>query len=160
QQPRPRRPRLAGVDSAEPAGDPANALDPAALGHVDCRSVSPDPVMRALIATFLVAACGKSGDPHPIDSSTVSCNTASLHTGLVAQQTGVSADAFDCEILKWTAGYHEPDAMIFKGIIYVESRFDKTSIACPNLPCGMPPGWTAMESGCFGLMQIVPACDS
>jgi len=23
----------------------------------------------------------------------------------------------------------------------------------------MPTGWTAMESGCFGLMQIVPACN-
>jgi hypothetical protein len=37
-----------------------------------------------------------------------------LHTGLVAQQTGVSVDAFDCQILEWTAAYHEPDPMIFK----------------------------------------------
>jgi hypothetical protein len=48
--------------------------------------------------------------------------------------------------------------MIFKAIIYVESRFDDTAVACPNLPCGTPPGWTAAESGCFGLMQVVPAC--
>src|SRR4029079_5756499 len=61
-------------------------------------------------------------------------------------------------ILKWTDHYGEPDAMIFKAIIYVESRFDKNSIACPNLPCGTPDGWTAAEAGCFGLMQIVPAC--
>jgi hypothetical protein len=48
--------------------------------------------------------------------------------------------------------------MIFKAIMYVESRFDDTSIACPNDPCGTPTGWTAAESGCFGLMQVVPAC--
>jgi hypothetical protein len=73
-------------------------------------------------------------------------------------QTGVSVDAFDCPILTWTAHYQEPDPMIFKAIIYVESRFDETSVACPNDPCGTPPGWTAAESGCYGLMQVVPAC--
>jgi hypothetical protein len=98
-----------------------------------------------------------SGDGGGVVSG--SCDTDPLHTGLTAQQTGVSVDAFDCEILKWTAQYQEPDPMIFKAIIYVESRFDKTSVACPNLPCGTPSGWTASESGCFGLMQIVPACN-
>ncbi len=81
-----------------------------------------------------------------------------LKTGLIAQQTGVSVDSFDCPILQWAAAYNEPDPMIFKAIIYVESRFDYAAVACPNLPCGMPSGWTAMESGCFGLMQVVPAC--
>jgi Transglycosylase SLT domain len=87
-----------------------------------------------------------------------SCGADPLHTGLTAEQTGVSVDAFDCPILAWTAKYHEPDAMIFKAIMYVESRFDDTAVACPNLPCGTPSGWTAAESGCFGLMQVVPAC--
>jgi hypothetical protein len=73
-------------------------------------------------------------------------------------QTGVSVDAFDCSILKWAAYYKEPDPMIFKAIIYVESRFDDTSVACTNDPCGIPAGWSASESGCFGLMQVVPAC--
>jgi hypothetical protein len=86
------------------------------------------------------------------------CDAALLHTGLVAQQTGVSVDSFDCQILEQTARYQEPDPMIFKAIIYVESRFDHDAVACPNLPCGMPAGWTADESGCYGLMQIVPAC--
>src|SRR6185503_3622356 len=45
-----------------------------------------------------------------------------------------------------------------KAIIYVESRFDNKSIACPNLPCGTPSGWTEAESHCYGLMQIVFAC--
>jgi hypothetical protein len=81
-----------------------------------------------------------------------------LATGLTAVQTGVKVDSFDAEILRWTAAYDEPDPMIFKAQIYVESRFDDTSVACPNLPCGTPSGWTAAESGCYGLMQVVPAC--
>jgi hypothetical protein len=87
-----------------------------------------------------------------------SCDPDPLHTGLTAQQTGVSVDAFDCPILEWAAKYSEPDPMIFKAIIYVESRFDDTSVACPNDPCGTPMGWTVAESGCYGLMQVVPAC--
>ena len=86
------------------------------------------------------------------------CSPDPLKTGLTAQQTGVSVDAFDCSILKWSTSYGEPDPMIFKAIIYVESRFDDTSVACPNLPCGTPAGWTTAEAGCFGLMQVVPAC--
>ncbi len=88
-----------------------------------------------------------------------SCSPDPLKTGLVAVQTGVSVDAFDCQVLEWAATYQEPDPMIFKAIIYVESRFDDTAVACSNDPCGTPPGWTAAESGCFGLMQVVPACD-
>jgi hypothetical protein len=41
---------------------------------------------------------------------------------------------------------------------YGESRFDYAAIGCTSLPCGMPAGWTVDESGCLGLMQIVPAC--
>jgi hypothetical protein len=87
-----------------------------------------------------------------------SCTPDPLHTGLVAQQTGVSVDAFDCQILKWAAAYSEPDPMVFKAIIYVESRFDQLAVACPNMPCGVPAGWNASEAGCYGLMQVVPAC--
>src|SRR5262245_21056532 len=98
---------------------------------------------------------GGPGGPGPGDGSGASgsCESDPLRTGLVAQQTGVSADAFDCAILKAATKYAEPDPMIFKAIIYVESRFDATSVACPNLPCGMPAGWTDAESRCYGLMQ-------
>jgi hypothetical protein len=89
---------------------------------------------------------------------TADCTTDPLKTGIITQQTGISADAFDCQILKYTAQYGEPDAMIFKAIIYVESRFDQFSVACTNNPCGIPSGWSTSETGCFGLMQIVPAC--
>ena len=111
---------------------------------------------------LLVACGGGGGDGGPGgDAMTISgsCDPDPLKTGLVAQQTGVSVDSFDCQILTWTARYAEPDPMIFKAIIYVESRFDQTSIACTNLPCGQPSGWNTMEAGCLGLMQIVPACN-
>ncbi len=119
-------------------------------------------------ATALVAgavACGSGDDAASGDAGgggdgaiSGSCDTDPLKTGLTAQQTGVSVDAFDCSILKWSAQYSEPDPMIFKAIIYVESRFDKNAAACPNMPCGTPSGWSASETGCYGLMQIVPAC--
>jgi hypothetical protein len=104
---------------------------------------------------------GTSGTPGGGDGGTVttgSCDNDPLRTGLVAQQTGVSVDAFDCQILEATAANKEPDAMIFKALIYVESRFDQLSAGCPNMPCGMPAGWSSAETGCYGLMQIVPAC--
>ncbi len=112
--------------------------------------------LRAIVAVCALAAvgCGHSGTT----AGNGSCDPDVLKTGIVAQQTGVSADAFDCEILQWTAHFNEPDPMIFKAIIYNESRFDENAIACPNLPCGTPMGWTTAESGCFGLMQVVPAC--
>jgi hypothetical protein len=122
--------------------------------------------MRLRFLLPLVVVCcsppGPSGTDASADSSipdaSAACTTDPLRTGLVAMQTGVSVDAFDCEILQWAAAYHEPDPMIFKAIIYVESRFDQTSVACPNNPCGVPSGWTSSETGCFGLMQVVPAC--
>lgn len=121
--------------------------------------------LRSIAAVLMVclAGCdgGGSGGAGGGGGTTAiggACDTDPLRTGLTAQQTGVSADAFDCEILAATARHGEPDAMIFKAIIYVESRFDEAAVACPNLPCGTPDGWSADESGCFGLMQVVPAC--
>jgi len=81
-----------------------------------------------------------------------------LKTGIVAQQTGVSADSFDCDVIAAADKYDEPDPMLFKAVMYAESRFDYAAIGCTNLPCGMPSGWTVAESGCLGLMQVVPAC--
>jgi hypothetical protein len=113
--------------------------------------------MRFACTLVILAACGGGGGGGgggPVGT----CDEHPLQTGLVAQQTGVSADAFDCEILTSSASYAEPDPMLFKAIMYQESRFDQASAGCTNLPCGMPAGWTAAESGCLGLMQIVPAC--
>jgi hypothetical protein len=103
-----------------------------------------------------VVSASDSGDAGGVAGS---CAADPLRTGLVAEQTGISVDAYDCAVLRATAKYGEPDAMLFKAIIYVESRFDTMSVACPNLPCGMPSGWTDAESRCYGVMQIVPACN-
>ena len=56
-----------------------------------------------------VGASGGGGDG---GYSPETCAKDPLKTGLVAQQTGVSADVADCSILKWTAQYSEPDPMI------------------------------------------------
>jgi hypothetical protein len=121
-------------------------------------------MLVAVLPACLIACNGSSGSPQDGGSGSDvvysgSCDPDPLKTGLTAQQTGVSVDAFDCEVLQWSAYYDEPDPMIFKAIMYVESRFDDTSVACPNLPCGTPSGWDAStECGCYGLMQVVPAC--
>src|SRR4051812_50119030 len=120
--------------------------------------------VAAMLALLLVGCSGNGGGGTSSSNTTGSsgttnpgsCDTDPLHTGLTAVQTGVSVDAFDCPILAWSAHYNEPDPMIFKAIIYVESRFDNKSVACPNLPCGTPDGWSTDESGCYGLMQVVP----
>jgi len=108
------------------------------------------------VIAAVAAACG-GGDPAGGDD-VPTCDADPLQTGLTAVQTGISVDAFDCALSTWAVTYGEPDPMILKAIIYVESRFDHASVACPNLPCGMPDGWTDAESRCYGLMQIVPAC--
>ena len=112
------------------------------------------------LGTVLVAVVGACGDGGGSGGGggVGTCDDHPLETGLVAQQTGVSVDAFDCQILQSAASWDEPDPMLFKALIYVESRFDQKSAGCANLPCGTPAGWTAEEAGCLGLMQIVPAC--
>jgi hypothetical protein len=114
--------------------------------------------MRALAAFVITCGCGGSGVGGGDDGQVGGCEEHPLETGLVAQQTGVSADAFDCEILTAAAAHAEPDPMLFKAIIYTESRFDYAAIGCTNLPCGQPTGWTVEEAGCLGLMQVVAAC--
>jgi len=105
--------------------------------------------VRVSIAALVVAIAGCSGGGP-------TCNPDPLKTGITDQ---AGTDAYDCLLLQATQKYNEPDAMIFKAIIYVESRFQIDAAACPNLPCGTPAGWSATESECFGLMQIVPACN-
>jgi hypothetical protein len=104
-------------------------------------------------ATMSNGSSSSTGVPNP-----GTCDPDILETGLVAEQTGVSADIADCPILLWTAQYAEPDPMIVKAMIDGESRFDYAATGCPNLPCGIPDGWTEAESYCYGLMQVVPAC--
>jgi hypothetical protein len=112
--------------------------------------------MAGLFAVALVGCDDGASTTGFINPGT--CDTDPLKTGIVAMQTGVSADIADCAILKWTAQYGEPDPMIVKAMIYGESRFDYAANGCPNLPCGIPDGWSEDEAHCYGLMQVVPAC--
>jgi len=81
-----------------------------------------------------------------------------LRTDITIEWSGVPVDRYDCQILRYAEVYGEPDAMIFKAIMDVESNFEHDAVGCPNLPCGIPPGWVEEECHCFGLMQVVPAC--
>jgi hypothetical protein len=114
-------------------------------------------VVIVVLASY---GCGTSGSVSDGGATHIEAGTCTdpLHTGLVTTQNGASVDTFDCTILSWATTYDEPDPMVFKAIIYVESRFEPFEVACTNDPCGTPKGWNASESGCFGLMQVVPAC--
>lgn len=107
-------------------------------------------------------ATGGSSSTHPPKDASVgdgTCTTDPLRTNLIVEQTGVAADAYDCEILKYSDEHNEPDPMIFKAIIYVESRFNYTAVGCPNACPPCPDGWSTDECGCCGLMQsIAPSC--
>jgi hypothetical protein len=95
----------------------------------------------------------------PPDGGAGSCSPDPLRTGLTAQQTGVSVDAFDCPILEWAAKFGEPDPMIFKAIIYVESRFQFDAVGCTgNSGCCPQSNWTPAECACLGAMQTGPQC--
>jgi hypothetical protein len=142
----------------------------------DCR-MKARMVYRILVVVGLCCLCGcgkgnggstpsRSGDFNRGSDAAVgneTCASDPLHTGLVVRQTGVDADAYDCEILKYSTQFNEPDPMIFKAIIYVESRFDYTAVGCQNVcssqGCALPSGWSTDACGCCGLMQsIAPTC--
>jgi hypothetical protein len=110
-----------------------------------------------LTSVVLAVACPTLLGAVGCDVANRSCEDP-LHTGIVIEWSGIPVDRYDCQILRFTEKYGEPDAMIFKAIIRVESGFHHDATGCPNLPCGIPPGWTEQECYCFGLMQVVPAC--
>jgi phosphate/sulfate permease len=102
----------AGSNDAGGAKGPGSAVD----AGVTVDSASPEDAGGAEDAGVATEA-GATQDA----ANTGSCSPDPLHTGLTAQQTGVSVDAFDCPILEWAAKYNEPDPMIFKAIIYVDA---------------------------------------
>jgi hypothetical protein len=84
-----------------------------------------------------------------------------LLTNLPPLFNGNSVDMYDCPILALTAKYNEPDAMIFKAIIYVESRFQYDAVGCTgNSGCCPKSDWTGEECDCLGPMQSGPTCGS
>ena len=87
------------------------------------------------------------------------CDPDPLLTGLPPLFNGNSVDMYDCPLLTFTAKYGEPDAMVFKAIIYVESRFQYDAVGCTgNTNCCPQSGWNGTECACLGVMQTGPAC--
>ena len=131
------------------------ALGASLLAATGCSS-SPDATGAGGPATTGSSGVGGS---FPVDAGT--CAMDPLHTGLPILFNGNSVDTDDCPILEFTAKYAEPDAMIFKAIIYVESRFQYDAVGCTgNSDCCPQHGWTGAECGCLGAMQTGPWCDA
>ena len=87
------------------------------------------------------------------------CAADPLKTNLAPLFNGNSVDMYDCPILMLTTKYGEPDAMIFKAIIYVESRFQYDAVGCTgNTGCCPQSNWTDQECACLGVMQSGPQC--
>jgi hypothetical protein len=141
--------------------------DPSTL----CARLGTPTTAAVLGASLLVAAACKSdaeghgtdvcaaGAPGSVDAGP--CDPDPLRTDLEPLWNGNSVDAYDCPILEYAAQYDEPDAMVFKAIIYVESRFQYDAVGCKdNGPCCPERGWTAAECACLGLMQSGPSCQS
>jgi hypothetical protein len=131
--------------------------------------VGEDTIIAAALVTLslLTAGC-QDGDHTPATPCTPGgpgtidpgpCEPDPLLTNLDPLWNGNSVDAYDCPILEYTALYGEPDAMIFKAIIYVESRFQYDAVGCTGRgPCCPEIGWSSGECACLGIMQNGPEC--
>jgi len=122
-------------------------------------------LMAAVLGASLLASTGCKSDPDrtaaggAASTDPAACDPDPLRTNLDPLWNGLSVDTDDCPILQFTAKYGEPDAMIFKAIIYVESRFQFDAVGCTgNPPCCSEIGWTAAECACLGVMQTGPQC--
>lgn len=121
--------------------------------------------MLAAVGVSLLVATGCNGggggitpsDAGPPDAG--SCAPDPLETNLPPLFNGLSVDMYDCPILQFSAKYNEPDAMIFKAIVYVESRFQYDAVGCTgNSGCCPAQNWTPTECACLGPMQTGPEC--
>jgi hypothetical protein len=133
-----------------------------------------DSTLRAALAAAAIGASslagGCNGDPEdpaatvcdpggPGTPDPGPCDPDPLRADLPLLWNGNSVDAYDCPILEYTAKYDEPDAMIFKAMLYVESRFQYDAVGCTdNGPCCPEIGWSAAECACLGMMQNGPDC--
>src|SRR4051812_11007620 len=107
------------------------------------------------------SASGTNGANGSASTGAGVCMPDPLLTNLAPLFNGNSVDMDDCAVLTATAKYGEPDAMIFKAIIYVESRFQYDSVGCTgNSGCCPQHGWSGDECGCLGSMQTGPWCDA
>jgi hypothetical protein len=117
---------------------------------------------RCFAAALVMVACacssgGSNGDAGAPDAG--ACDSDPLKTNLPVLFNGNSVDMYDCAVLTFAAKYKEPDAMVFKAIIYVESRFQFDSVGCTgNSGCCPQSNWMPEECACLGVMQTGPQC--
>jgi hypothetical protein len=116
--------------------------------------------MRAL--SFILIAAAITGcefsDASDTGGVAVSCAKMACNGTPDALQTcNGSQDAYDCALLQLAPAMSEPDPMIFKAQMSLESGFNVFAIS-PDMPCAPKPGWTADEAKSFGLLQLTPAC--
>ena len=111
---------------------------------------------------FIPTGCSNGGGVTPYDGGPPdagTCDPDPLKTNLAPLFNGNSVDKYDCQILEFTAKYSEPDAMIFKAIVYVESRFQYDAVGCTgNSGCCPQLNWSDTECACLGAMQTGPEC--
>jgi hypothetical protein len=101
---------------------------------------------------------GPVDDGAPADASTGSPDASSCAAGADPLRTGdMQKDGYDCMLLALAQMYGDPDPMMAKAQIQVESGFNVLATS-PDSPCGDPNGWTDAESKSFGLIQVTPAC--
>ena len=79
--------------------------------------------LLAAACVWLLCAAG-------CDGTYRACEPDPLRTGITIEWSGIPVDRTDCQILRFTEEYGEPDAMIFQAIIYVESRFQFDAVGC------------------------------
>jgi hypothetical protein len=127
--------------------------------------------MRILAATWVMAAVGCGGSTSISAGEPMEAGTNGSVDSAAADAVDDSAppctdplrtrepqrDLYDCEILKATAEASEPDPMIFKAEIELESAYDRFATSA-DAPCGIRSGWSDAECKSFGLMQLTPAC--
>src|SRR5215210_4877792 len=94
-------------------------------------------------------------DPIPISNSVTSYDSAITTTNISVGDP--MYDQFDSYIINATNRYGVTDKMMVKAMILQESSFDIFAVS-PDIPCGVPHGWTKQESRSSGLMQVTPAC--
>ena len=118
--------------------------------------------IRTLFCMLVVGAalgCEFGGAPETDTTGAPVCDTVPECGGAPNALRTCSArqDAYDCQILSLAQTAAEPDPMIFKAQVALESNFDIEAIS-PDAPCGTKAGWTVDESKSLGLMQLTPAC--
>jgi LysM repeat protein len=104
-----------------------------------------------------IASANNISSPYTIYPGQVLVIPTSLPTPSKIATGNSVYDQFDSYIVTYSQSFGITDPMIVKSMIMQESAFQPNAVS-PDIPCGIPIGWTADQSKSFGLMQVTPAC--